>query len=215
VPGSAHYLQYLRHWVAFEEPGLSLAWATLEAPLVQFGNLHLPYAPFPPTLDLPHPEPATIWSWAMNNLWDTNFPPEQRGETTFRYALTSAQRTPARQLGPLAAAGLVEPVVAILTAGPSAAAGTSTPPAGSFVTVSDPLVQVSSLGRSRRGHTLAVRLRSLASEAVEATLSFPLLRPRRTFAGTLLEEGLTEVPVDGGVRVRLPACGTVAVALDL
>jgi len=223
VPGSAHYLQYLRHWVAFEEPGLSLAWATLEAPLVQFGNIHLPYAPFPPTLDLPHPEPATIWSWAMNNLWDTNFPSEQRGETTFRYALTSAANAPARQLGPLAAAGLVEPLIAVLVGGPAPAAGaldpSGGPAAGSFVTVSDPLVQVTSLGRSRHGHTLAVRLRSLAPEAVEATLTFPLLafRPRRAFAGTLLEERLAEVPVDGdgGVRVRLPACGTAAVALDL
>ncbi len=251
VPGSAHYLQYLRHWVAFEEAGMTLAWATLEAPLVQFGNIHLPYAPFPPTLDLPHPEPATIWSWAMNNIWDTNFPSEQRGETTFRYALTSAagEGTSARQLGPVAAAGLVEPLVAVLIGGPAPAAGAgaldpsggpaatvgtsrggpgrgtvppeppaAAPAAGSFVTVSDPLVQVTSLGRSRRGHALMVRLRSLAPEAVEATLRFPLLRPSRAFAGTLLEEGLAELAVDAGdgaVRVRLPACGTAAVAVDL
>ncbi|HEX9343349.1 MAG TPA: glycoside hydrolase family 38 C-terminal domain-containing protein, partial [Actinomycetota bacterium] len=222
VPGSAHYLQYLRHWVAFEEPGLSLAWATLEAPLVQFGNIHLPYAPFPPSLDLPHPEPATIWSWAMNNIWDTNFPSEQRGETTFRYALTSVEAIPARELGPAAAAGLVEPPVAVLIGGPAPAAGAgarpAAPAAGTFVTVSDPLVEVTSLGRSRHGHALVVRLRSLAPETVEATLTFPLLQPSRAFAGTLLEEGLAEVAVeaeDGAVRVRLPACGTAAVTLDL
>lgn len=221
VPGAAHYLQYLRHWVAFEEPGLSLAWATLEAPLVQFGNLHLPYAPFPPTLDLPQPEPATIWSWVMNNLWDTNFPPEQRGETTFRYAVASAEDRPARELGPTAAAGLVEPLLAAVAGGPGVAG--DAPAAGSFVTVSDPLVQVTSLGRSRTGHDLVVRLRSLAPEAVEATLTFPLApaRPLRAFAGTLLEEGLAEVPVEAagggerGVRLRLPAGGTAALALDL
>ena len=237
VPGAAHYLQYLRHWVAFEEPGLSLAWVTLEAPLVQFGNIHLPYAPFPPTIDLPQPEPATVWSWVMNNLWDTNFPPEQRGESTFRYAVTSAEDSPARRLGSKAAAGLAEPLRTVLASG---GAGQQ-PAAGSFVTVSDPLVQVTSLGRSRRGHDLVVRLRSLAPEAVEATVRFPLplLRPARAFAGTLLEERLAEVPVetaggpaslpgtaprrsptrsaggDRGVRVRLPACGTAALALDL
>ena len=31
--------------------------------------------------------PATIYSWALNNIWDTNFPPEQGGEMTFSYKI--------------------------------------------------------------------------------------------------------------------------------
>ncbi|MEU5852428.1 hypothetical protein [Saccharopolyspora shandongensis] len=43
-----------------------------DAPLVRFGNIALPYAPFPKTL--PQDEAATIFSWVHNNLWDTDFP---------------------------------------------------------------------------------------------------------------------------------------------
>ncbi|TMR10183.1 hypothetical protein ETD86_40590 [Nonomuraea turkmeniaca] len=87
VPGSAEYMLPIRHWIAFEDPELTIAWATLEAPLVQLGTIHMPYAPFPPTLD--H-EDGTVYSWALNNIWDTNFPAQQQGETTFRYSVTSS-----------------------------------------------------------------------------------------------------------------------------
>jgi hypothetical protein len=69
---------------------VTLAWATLEAPLVQLGNIHLPYAPFPATIPPEEARPATVYSWAMNNLWDTNFPPAQGGEVELRYAVGGA-----------------------------------------------------------------------------------------------------------------------------
>src|SRR5690606_850960 len=75
VPGSAAYMLPIRHWIAFEDPELTVAWATMEAPLVQLGTIHMPYAPFPPTLD---EEPGTVYSWALNNIWDTNFPAQQQ-----------------------------------------------------------------------------------------------------------------------------------------
>ena len=50
VPGSAAHMRAVRHWVALADASAGIAWATLEAPLVQVGNLHLPYAPFPETV---------------------------------------------------------------------------------------------------------------------------------------------------------------------
>ncbi|WP_033424316.1 glycoside hydrolase family 38 C-terminal domain-containing protein [Actinomadura flavalba] len=210
VPGSAEHMRPIRHWVAFEDPALTVAWATLEAPLVQFGSIHMPYAPFPPTLG---EEPGTLYSWALNNIWDTNFPSQQQGETTFRYAVASAAPQDAgsgRRLGAVTAAGLTDAFVATLATGPGTAEAD-----GVLVTADDPDVLVTSVGRSRHGHDLLVRLRSLASGPVETTLTVP--GARRAWASAGLEHDPDELPVrDGAVTVRLPGCGiaVVAVALD-
>ncbi|MFG1617336.1 hypothetical protein ACGFI3_31625 [Nonomuraea wenchangensis] len=154
VPGSAAYMLPIRHWIAFEDPELTVAWATLEAPLVQLGTIHMPYAPFPPTLDQ---EDGTVYSWALNNIWDTNFPAQQQGETTFRYAVASEPGVPARRLGAAAAAGLTEPFVGALVT--DAAPATTT-----YASVDHPDVLITSIGQN------GVRLQSLAAEPVEATV---------------------------------------------
>ncbi|WP_327587325.1 hypothetical protein OHA25_10190 [Nonomuraea sp. NBC_00507] len=161
VPGSAEYMLPIRHWIAFEDPELTIAWATLEAPLVQLGTIHMPYAPFPPTLD--H-EDGTVYSWALNNIWDTNFPAQQQGETTFRYAVTSDVGAAGRRLGAAAAAGLTEPFVgALITDSPAA---TET-----YASVDHPDVLITSIGKD------SVRLQSLAAEPVEATITMPGREP--------------------------------------
>jgi hypothetical protein len=83
VPGSAHHMRAVRDWVSV---GASVL-ATFDAPLVQTGTIRLPYAPFPPTTG---DEPGTVFSWALNNGWDTNFPQSQGGEIALRYAVGDA-----------------------------------------------------------------------------------------------------------------------------
>jgi hypothetical protein len=174
--------------VGFEDPELTIAWATLEAPLVQLGTIHLPYAPFPPTLE---PEPGTIYSWALNNIWDTNFPSAQQGEMTFRYAVSSAVGVPARRTGAATAAGLTDPFTAVPVAGTERAGGTDGA-CGVFASVDHPDVHVTSVGQIRAdGGGLRVRLRSLAPEPVPATV-------------TVFGEPVT---------VSMPACGTAEVTV--
>ncbi|GAA2454822.1 glycoside hydrolase family 38 C-terminal domain-containing protein [Actinomadura vinacea] len=211
VPGSAEHMRPIRHWVAFEDPELTVAWATLEAPLVQFGSIHMPYAPFPPTLD--H-EPATVYSWALNNIWDTNFPSQQQGETTFQYAVSSAAGVSGRRLGAATAAGLTDPFVATLATGADGAGTDGAGATGVFVSVDDPDVLVTSIGRSRHGHQLLVRMRSLAAGPVEAGLRVP--GARRAWISGGLERDPRELPVqDGEITVRLPGCAVAAVAVAL
>ncbi|MBF8188635.1 hypothetical protein ITP53_23480 [Nonomuraea sp. K274] len=187
VPGSAEYMLPIRHWIAFEDPELTIAWATLEAPLVQLGTIHMPYAPFPPTLDQ---EDGTVYSWALNNIWDTNFPSQQQGETTFRYSVMSA-RAGGRRLGAAVASGLTEPFVGALITGSPGATET-------YVSVDHPDVLLTSIGRS--GDERVVRLQSLAAEPVEVTVTMPGLRAARELD-----------VVDESVKVRVPACGVATV----
>jgi hypothetical protein len=198
VPGSAEYMLPIRHWIAFEDPELTIAWATLEAPLVQLGTIHMPYAPFPPTLEQ---EDGTVYSWALNNIWDTNFPAQQQGETTFRYSVVSEAGAQGRRLGAAAAAGLTEPFVGALISDSPAVTE-------SYVSVDHPDVLITSIGQA--GGERIVRLQSLAAEPVEAIVRLPGLRSARASAG--LARGLEPLEVTGeSVKVRLPACGVAAV----
>nr|WP_312891541.1 hypothetical protein [Nonomuraea muscovyensis] len=199
VPGSAAYMLPIRHWIAFDDPELTVAWATLEAPLVQLGTIHMPYAPFPPTLD--H-EDGTVYSWALNNIWDTNFPAQQQGETTFRYAVMSAAGAVGRRLGTLAAAGLTEPFAGVLLRGPAA------DPTLTYVVVEHPDVLITSIGRAGAEHV--VRLQSLAPEPVETMVTLPGLVSATVSAG--LRHGREPAEVVGeSVTVRLPSCGVAAI----
>jgi hypothetical protein len=209
VPGSAEHMAVVRHWVAFEDRDLTVAWATLEAPLVQLGTIHMPYAPFPPTLDR---EPGTVYSWALTNIWDTNFPAQQSGEMTFRYAVASAAGAGARRLGAATAAGLTDPLLAVLATG--AATAPPAPAAGAFCSVDHPDVQVTSIGRSRQGHDLVLRLRSLAPAPAEAEVLVPGAVAAFRCAPGERQPRPADVR-DGRVRVTLPACGAVELAVDL
>jgi len=206
VPGSAIHVRAIRHWVAFDEPGWSTVWATLEAPLVHFGNIPLPYAPFPPTLRLPAPEPATIYSWALNNIWDTNFPAQQQGETTLTYAIAGSDESKGRVLGASTAAALTDPMVAAVVPGGATAPAAA---AGSVVELGNEKVQLVRARASARG--LELWLRSLAGEMETVLLRFGGT-PRRVAAGAIFGEP-AEVAIggDGSVAVAVPAGALVRV----
>jgi len=223
VPGAARHMRPIRHWIGFGDDDYAVAWATLEAPLVMLGDLYLPYAPFPATVEPDRPEPATVYSWALNNIWDTNFPAQQQGETVFRYAIGSGRDLGPRALGARTAAGLTDPFVAVPLAAPDAevagvTAGTGitgiTEPAGVFVATDHDHVHVSSLGRSRRGDGLVAYLRSIADHDAEVEVTLPVT-PSVAFLGTSLERELVAVPVtDDRVRVTVPAGAFVALVFS-
>jgi hypothetical protein len=122
VPGGAEHMHAIRHWVELED----VAWATLEAPLVQLGNLFLPYPPYPTTID--GAGGGFVASWVMNNVWDTNFPRMQGGEVRSSYCV-------ALDSGIAAADALTRPLVGVLGA-------TREPPMGALCDVDAPGVEV-------------------------------------------------------------------------
>ena len=213
VPGSADHMRAIRHWVGLENEKVKLAWATMEAPLVQFGNIHLPYLPFPETIDPEIANPATVYSWALNNIWDTNFPSQQQGEMEFRYAVASGEDEETPELGMRTAAALTMPLLGILSA---SSAGNDLPERGSFCSVENPMIDVVALAPSRRGHDLTVMLQSLSSEKEEVCVSFGLLGVARAWVGSHLEKHLEEARVDGeNVRFVIPAGSLVNLVVDL
>jgi hypothetical protein len=205
VPGSAPHMRAIRHWALLSDAEGSVAWAALEAPLVQLGNIHLPYRPFPATVPERDAGEALIVSWAMNNLWDTNFPPAQGGETIFRYAVA-----PATDRGDaVALAGAVAtPLAAVVLAGRF---GTESASRGSLLALDRQEVELVHLAPSRRGHDLVAFLHSHADEPVDVEVAFADLPVARALVGTFLERDLRETDS----RLRIQPGALISVSLDL
>jgi hypothetical protein len=161
VPGSAEHFHAIRHWVALQNASATIAWSTLEAPLVQLGNLFLPYPPYPTTID--DAGDGMVASWAMNNVWDTNFPLAQGGETQFTYALASAAPdADPRALGIATAAALTQPLVGVL-------GGMRDAMSGSICEIDGPGVEVALISATEHGYV--VHLQSYADGEVEVRVA--------------------------------------------
>ncbi|MEK8173662.1 hypothetical protein NKH77_46430 [Streptomyces sp. M19] len=78
-------MRAIRRWIGLSDGTHHVALATADAPLVQLGGIAIPYVPYPQSL--PQEEPATVFSWVHNNIWDTNFPAQQAFDHVFRYSV--------------------------------------------------------------------------------------------------------------------------------
>ncbi|WP_419999216.1 alpha-mannosidase [Streptomyces boninensis] len=208
VPGSALHMRAVRRWVTAASGDFAVAWSTQDAPLVQFGNIALPYAPFPKTMG--HDEPATVFSWIHNNLWDTNFPSQQAFEFTFRYSVACGPAADAAGLGARTSAGFSRPLHAVRA---RAAAAADAPATHGFCSLGDPRVRLVGATTTASGGVL-LRLQSFAEEPVDCPVraGFPVAAAHQAdlLGGPQQELAHT----DGEVTVTTPALGTTAVLFE-
>jgi hypothetical protein len=211
VPGAPQHMRAIRNWVSVADGEHAVAWATDEAPLVHPETIALPYAPFP---DSTTPrEPATVYSWVHNNVWDTNFPSQQGFTASVRYAVgvrRAGEALSASGLGIRTAADLTQPVHGVLATGPAEVeAGAER----SLLALDDDRVRL--VSASGADGSVLLRLQSYAEEpvAVRVRVRVPVTG---AWAATYLGDRGAELPVsDGVVTVDLPRMGSVAVALAL
>ena len=211
VPGGADYMHTVRDWVALIEGDEAFALVAQDAPLVQIGDIALPFAPFPGTLV--EREEGTVFSWIHNNIWDTNFPAGQAFEMFFGYrvGVVSAKDADAVAVRAAHLAGdLIRPLRGVATA---ARVGTTALVHG--IAVGDDRVRLLSARRLENGD-LRVALQSLTAVTVETELTAgaSILTATRT---SLVGHGSEPVEVVGGSRVRVAIApfGTMAVDLRL
>lgn len=204
IPGAPQHMRAIRNWVSIADGPDAIAWATKDAPLVQTGSIALPYSPFPASTS-PH-EPATVFSWFHNNVWDTNFPIEQGFTATFSYTV-----------GVRANAGQSTEGLAVRTASAAARPLLSIPAAGrgatvsdlSFVRLDDDRVALIGAGAADEDGWMRLRLQSLAEEPLTLRVEVDGAdAARRT---TLLGDVLGDLDVGAGIVVDLPPFATVGV----
>ncbi|WP_432936808.1 alpha-mannosidase [Kribbella sp. CA-253562] len=210
VPGSATHMRAVRRWVTLDDTDGTVAWATHDAALVQLGRISIPYVPYPSSMTTD--EPGTIYSWAHNNIWDTNFPSEQAFDQEFRYSLAfgpaEAGAGPAEH-GMRLAAAQSRPLRAVRATGEPGVA----PAAQPLLEVGDPRVRVVGL-TSPDDDTVLVRLQSFADESVECQVR-PSFDWTSAFSATYLGERLEQLTTTpaNAIPVLLPPRGTGALAL--
>ncbi|PJJ71357.1 glycosyl hydrolase family 38 [Diaminobutyricimonas aerilata] len=169
IPGAPQHMRAVRNWVTVADGPDAVAWVTKDAPLVQPGTIVVPYSPFPAST-APH-EPATIYSWFHNNVWDTNFPIEQGFTATFSYSIgvRGSGGQSVEGLAVSTTAALVHPLRSAIARG---TAHDDAPATASFVELDDDRVQLVSVIAAGGGDRSIVRLQSLAAEPVEVRLRF-------------------------------------------
>lgn len=87
-PGAGHEWFSVQHWVSVQQDGLSGTVMPLDAPLVTLGDIYR--GAWPEHFGA---RQGTIFSYAMNNYWSTNYDASQGGHTQLRYVVTSASST--------------------------------------------------------------------------------------------------------------------------
>ena len=85
-----------RNWIAFQRwldisnDKVGVTWCSLDAPVFETGNMTaniIGGATNSPEWIRKNEPSATVYSWALNNHWHTNFPLSQEGKIRFRYRI--------------------------------------------------------------------------------------------------------------------------------
>ena len=87
-PGAGYEWFSVQHWTAVEQDGVSAAVMPLDTPLITLGDINR--GSWPTEFGQ---RPGSIFSYAMNNYWHTNYRASQGGHFRFRYVVTSAGET--------------------------------------------------------------------------------------------------------------------------
>lgn len=90
IPGSCKNWLEVGEWADVSNKDYGVTWVTLDAPLVEVGGITatLLGGQSNPAVWRKHIEPTQkLYSWALNNHWETNYRAYQVGIITFRYAL--------------------------------------------------------------------------------------------------------------------------------
>ena len=200
------------HWARVTGGGLSAAMIPVDAPLVTFGDINRGLWP-----EKFEPKSSTIFSYALNNYWHTNFPRVQSGEFTYRYVLTSGATLDPARLSRLGREALT-PLETGELAGNDKVGLRGTLPAASasFLALSGEGVELETLKPAEDGDGYVLRLLETAGRAAHARLSSRLLDFGGAWLANAAEDNLREIPLSSGaVDVALPPNAIVTLRLRL
>jgi hypothetical protein len=209
LPGGSREWYVVRHWTSVSDPSTTVTIVPIDAPLAAFGDIvrgNWP-AEFRPTS-------GTIFSWLMNNYWGTNFPTWQGGDYTFRYLFTSgASLSPAEmnRLGEEAMTPLESTQI-------PASTGKSELPlsAAGLLQLDQPNVALSTWKVAEDGNGSVLRLQETSGKASRVRIRSDYLRFSRVWLATILEDNLSEIPIDeGAIDVSLEPFQTVTLRVEM
>ncbi len=184
----------VRHWVKVSGSDFSVGLIPLDAPLVCLGDINR--GTWPREF---RPKDATVYSYALNNYWHTNFIRVQQGRYTFRYVLTSGHNLSPASLGRLGRAAMtpLEHQQVISNDKHDDPARPLSPAPQSFLTVSSPDVVVEDWKNAMDGNGTVVRLVEVGGESTTTRLTFPLFHLQQAWTTSAVEQNQSPLKVEG------------------
>lgn len=193
----------MQRWLDVSNATHGVTWCSLDAPLFEYGdryaNIAMGWGGKGNWVTRLEPS-STVYSWAMNNHWHTNFPLTQDGPVRFRYRLypheaydvVEANRFGMEQSQPLV----------YVTADKD-------PQVQPLIAIDNQKVYSTIIKSLETDHTLIIRLRSLSDKEESVKLSFPKKTPARVsvcdreeIAGERTDGNLVMAPY-GQITLRL------------
>lgn len=208
--GAGHEWFTAQHWVSVEQDGFSGSVLPLDAPLVTLGDVNRGEWP-----EQFGNRTGTIFSYIMNNYWDTNYRAGQGGHFTFHYVITSADSTRANDLSRLGWEQATPLEADIVTTqdkatGPSSESdGATQSPAteaspaaldgkqGSFLDVSDPNVLLETWKAAEDGNGTILRFLDFGGTERTVSVKIPQFHLEHAWQTDAVENGRIPLTTDG------------------
>ena len=195
LPGGNRNWLATQRWIDISNDEFGVTWSAIESPLIELGNITaniLGGAHESENWLKTLSKNQTIFSWALNNHWHTNFPLEQGGIIRLNY-----QILPHKGYDPVIANRFAleqnRPLVVVET--------DKNPVTKSLLTIDNPKIFVSALKLSDDGKGVILRLRSLSSDSENFGLEWPAGAPKairfsdfREVPGESAAKNLTMLP---------------------
>lgn len=191
-------------WADVSNAERGITWVTLDAPLLQVGGLTanlLESQSNPDVWRQRVDRTQTIYSWAMNNHWGTNYRAYQDGPTWFRFILRPHQGT-TPDAATRFATGFSQPLLAV-------AANGAPPSDQPLVRIEPPGVVAVALKPTDDGQATLLRLFGASGKAEQARLNWATA-PRQVWLSDTREKPLQPAPA----VINVPAWGVVTVRAD-
>ncbi len=193
-PGAGHGWFSVQHWVSVEEDGISAALMPLDAPLVTLGDINR--GEWPTQFGK---RPGTIFSYVMNNYWDTNYRAAQGGRFRFHYVITSAPSTNSSELSRLGWEGIT-PLETNVVTYQDKALNVPRPldaKQNSFLDVRDPDLLLETWKPAEDGNGTILRFLDLGGLVRTVTVGTPLLKLEHAWKTNAVEQGQQQLVLDG------------------
>jgi hypothetical protein len=162
----------VQYWMASRDGQLTVGVVPLDAPLASFGDINRGLWP-----SEFKPKTSTMFSYAMNNYWDTNYRAAQGGDFMFRYVVSSDHSLDPQALTRLGWESL-RPVELDYVVGQDKVGNPERPlPAegASFLVVDRPNVMLVTWKDAEDGEGVILRLVETSGQETTASLRFPRL----------------------------------------
>ncbi len=205
IPGACRNWFTVQRWVDVSNDKRGITWLTPDAPLIEIGGItaNLIGAESDPSRWMDHIQPSqTIYSWAMNNHWFTNYRAEQEGPTTLRYFLVPHGKYHQSQASRVAVE-CSQPLVV------SPARGEE-PPGRPAMRLATRNVQVTAFKPSEDGRAWIVRLFGVSGQDTTAKIQWSDPPPRSVWRSDNSERPLAPL----GETIDVPAYQIVTVRAE-